>query len=133
MSDLRNHEPDTTSVLIMSLSAAGLLALLFGGVTVVGIGFRFLVPTVPIVSADSEAAKQQMIPGVQPNQKFERLQLQKDERRILNEFMWQDKEKTIARIPIEQAIQLMAKRVLQTDWPASDATLPAELPTKEQP
>jgi hypothetical protein len=133
MANLKKHEPDTTSMPIMSLSAVGLLAVLFGGVAGVGIGFKLLLPKVPIVSANDEATGQAMTPGVQPNQKFERQQLQAQERRVLTEFQWQNKEQNLARIPIEQAIQVMAKRKLQTSWPVSDTMTSTEPLAKEQP
>ena len=122
MSEKLKHEPDTTSIPIMSASAAGLLMLMFCVVGVVALGFPLLVPKNPMPSADAVAQQQQLTPGVQPHQAFQRLQLQAEQRQLLQEFGWHDKSQRLARIPIEQAIKIMANRQLQTNWAAVDAT-----------
>ena len=125
------HEPDTTSVPLMTSAGLGLLFLVLGAVVVAALVFRFVLPDRNLISAEKKAGEQSLTPGVQPNQAYERQQTQIEQRRVLSEFYWQNKEQGLASIPIEQAITIMAQRKLRTNWPVVDPTadLPAETAT----
>jgi len=68
-----------------------------------------------------EAPKQSSLPSLQedPHQDLERLR--DSERQILNSYGWVDREKGIARVPIEEAM----KRVLEKGLPPAEAASPS--------
>ncbi|MEZ6087835.1 MAG: hypothetical protein R3C05_07400 [Pirellulaceae bacterium] len=53
-------------------------------------------------------------PGVDPNQTFDHQRRLEAQRKQLDSYGWQNREQTVARVPIERAMQMIAERS-QTD------------------
>ena len=130
------HEPDTTSVAMMTSAGLGLLFLVLAAVAVAGLVFRYALAEPRLASAEQKASEQQLNPGVQPNQAFDRRQLEIQQRQLLGDFEWLNKEQRLASIPIEQAITIMAQRQLRVGWaavePARDAPTEKNRPNSAQ-
>lgn len=115
------HEPDATSARGVSLAGLALVALIALGIGTSAVAVRQLSSVWSHTSADSQWEQQQTGPGVVPYQAYARLQIQATEKKLLEQYRWQDKSQGTASIPIDRAIELMAHRKLQTNW-----SLPAE-------
>ncbi len=115
----RGHEPDAVNVRAMALIGLGLLSLVLIAVVGVALAFRSFVPDPPLVTAEKQWQRQNTNPGVVPNQAFDRQRIQANEQALLSRYRWLDKEHRAAQIPIERAIEMMAQRRLQVQWPRS--------------
>lgn len=61
-------------------------------------------------------------PGVQPNQAYTRQQLDEFTRQQLTSYAWQREDHSVARIPIERAMQILAERKLQAGFETDSET-----------
>lgn len=123
------HEPD--SIWSRSLAAIGIGLLLLVIVTLFGVGlaFKIFFPQKPPINA-ADAWSRQPAPGVQPNQAYDYEQLLAEEKTFLGQYAWQDKDRGIARIPIERGIEIMAERKLHVSWPAEQPVDPTNKEAK---
>lgn len=110
------HEPDATSVRSVSLAGMALMTIIALGIGISAVAVRQLSIKWSRVGAESEWKQQQTDPGVVPYQAYDRLQIQAFEKKLLEQYRWQDKARGTASIPIDRAIELMTQRELQTNW-----------------
>lgn len=126
----RRHEPDWVwTGSIVSIGVGVVLLVIFAMIGVATV-FRDLIPQRSLVDSGVEWNRQHNLPGVQPNQAYDRQRLLMEEEAYLNQYGWQDKDRGIARIPIERSIEIMAQQNLQVEWPTDGSQVPAE---KEAP
>jgi hypothetical protein len=85
--------------------AAGLLLFLAASFGILYAIFRWQIPP-----QASLVPRQVPGPGLLQDERKELLQLRTDEKRRLQAFGWVDRDKQIVAIPIERAMQLIAKR-----------------------
>lgn len=114
------HEPESLwvgTVTTTMLALALLLGVVMGGVA---LGFRFFAPATHATGANDTWEQQHLDPGVQPNQAYDRQQMTEEQKAYLKQYAWLDKERGIARIPIDRSIEIMAERGLQVEWPSGD-------------
>lgn len=116
------HEPDATSARGVTLSGLALVTIIALGLGISAVAIRQLSSVWSHVGADAEWKQQETAPGVVPYQAYDRLQIQASEKKLLEEYRWQDEARGTASIPIERAIELMTQRKLQTNW-----SVPAEV------
>lgn len=117
---VRRHEPDAVWAGTVASIGIGLLLLVILGLIGIAIAFKILIPSQPLVGAGDEWIRQHQAPGVQPNQAYERERLLADEESFLQQYAWQDKDRGVARIPIERGIEIMARRNMTVEWPGDD-------------
>ncbi len=118
------HEPDATSVRGVTLSGLVLVTIITLGICISAVAIRQLSSVWSHVGADDEWKQQATDPGVVPHQAYDRLQIQASEKKLLEQYRWDDKAQGTASIPIDRAIELMSQRKLQTNWPVSDEVSP---------
>ncbi len=115
--DTLGHEPETMDTRTVAMLVVGLLAIVIFALVIVGLGFRWFVPYSAKENAGQQWQNQRGNPGVEANQKYDRQELQANERKLLDGYGWQDEQRTVARIPIIRAMKLMVERELEVDWP----------------
>lgn len=113
----RGYSPDAVWTRTVAGLGVGLLLLavliMFG----ISIAFRTLLPEAQLQDAGKEWRMQHHAPGVEPNQAYSRQRILADENASLRQYAWSDEEHKFAQIPIERAIEIMADRKLQVQWP----------------
>ena len=136
MSQQQRHEADNTAIRTMTLIGGGLIVLLLATVATVGIALKLVYPSTSMLSADETAKAQSMTPGVVPNQAYDRQRYAAAEQRVLNDYEWLDDDHTLARIPIDRAIELLGERKLRIDWspksPHADSPAPVDQPDNSE-
>jgi hypothetical protein len=141
----QGHEPNVLMVRGLVVFAGLLVATVIVSGVVVGLviwgfsrearGLRALAP--PRFADDSGLFP---APRLQPNPDVELVTVKKEELARLNGYGWVDKKAGVAHIPIERAIDILAKsglplveaKAVETGGAASPAT-PPSTPTKQDP
>ncbi len=122
--DVQHDEPDLTepiqrgyqpeSVHVRAIGATGIALVLlaaFGLVVVAGIMWSS--GDVELVPASKQWVLQETDPGVRPNQSYERQQRHVEWTEQLSSYGWADDDRQYARIPIERAIDILAREEMQ--------------------
>ncbi len=117
----RLHSPDGVWSGTVALSSLGLLVLIILAMIGTSSVFHWLYPGPALKNAGAEWNSQNDIPGVSPNQAYQRGKIEAEEQTYLTEYAWQDKKRGMARIPIQRGIELMAERDLSVRWPEREA------------
>ncbi|MEX0703788.1 MAG: hypothetical protein WD069_16945 [Planctomycetales bacterium] len=127
------QEADRLSIRGVLWTGAGLALLVLFAVVMMRGTFRALAPwmkpaetvgTRPQPRRDALAE-----PPLDPDQPAELRELRRQEEDVLSTFGWIDKERGVARVPIERAIDLFAEGVR----PGGESPAPAEPPTPAAP
>lgn len=114
------HTPDAIWSGTIAALGIGLLVLIILAMIGAWSVFHWMYPGPSPTRGTAQWHAQNLIPGVEPNQAYGRARLLAEERAQLQQYGWQDKERGMARIPIDRGIELMAQRDLHVEWPASD-------------
>jgi hypothetical protein len=106
------HEPVSASSRLLMLAAAGLVLLIVLSMAAMW-GYQTLLrsrapwePTAVQPPTQDPAIR----PQLEPYQRRQRIQYEQEQRKLLDEYRWNGDERKTARIPIERAMQLVAKR-----------------------
>lgn len=119
----RGHEPDVVNARLLKLSGAGLVLLVALVLLLVYAATRFLATQ---VQSQAEQA-----PGIQPTHTTTGPQVAAEQPRLLRElraseqqrlttYEWIDQQAGIARIPIDRAMDILAKQGLPATEPESE-------------
>lgn len=116
------YEPDQLSMRWITAASIGLLVLILFVIAGLFAFFAEFPAGRDIPSAEQEWRRPRAGAGVQPNQAYDRVQIEAQQQRWLEEYGWQNEEHTFARIPIDRAVEMMAERKLMTAWPNLELT-----------
>ncbi|HEY4231801.1 MAG TPA: hypothetical protein VGM76_00100 [Lacipirellulaceae bacterium] len=115
------HEPITADTRTVSLSLVGLALTIVASLIIVGLLIPFLASInkrIPAKGSNSSIAVRSSaasetpasVPALDPHQADELAELRARDRQILSEYAWIDRQSGVARIPIERAMQILARR-----------------------
>ncbi|GAA4468024.1 hypothetical protein [Novipirellula rosea] len=114
MSHEPGHEPDAVWTRTIIGIGLGLFGLVVFAMVITGLTLKWLIPSSPPTGTDQVWKLQNRVPGVQSNQAYERERIVAEERAFLKQYAWQDDAHTIARIPIERAIEIQSDPALRS-------------------
>jgi len=116
------HEPNSLNMTFFWSVLGGLGVLLLISMILMGTFFDFLASRrqpveelPPSLSGDRPVPVE---PRLNPNQKTEMQQIRAAENKVLSTYGWLDKERGVARIPIERAMTLLVERGLPATKPS---------------
>lgn len=111
------HQRDQVSVRWVISVGIGLLGLIGMTLVVLGLLLKVNLPDKALVEAGAEWERTERAPGVEPNQEYDRIAYERMMRQRLSRYQWRNREHTVARIPIDRSIEILAKRKLEVRWP----------------
>ena len=120
----RTHEPDHVSARGV-LTVGGILAAVVAGsmLLLIPLQGRMTPPAEQLPPAWQTAER----PPVEFDQPAQLRRLRRWEAQVLAEYAWQDGDQTVARIPVERAMAILAEQ----GFPFEDASLPGAAPSGE--
>lgn len=111
----RGHEPDVVNARLLKVSGSGLVLLVALALLVVYAATRFLASQVPSAAkqtADIQPTHTTTGPQVTAEQPLLLRELRQSEQQRLTNYQWIDEPAGIARIPIDRAMDILAKQGL---------------------
>ncbi len=106
------HEPDALWTKTVAVAGLGLLGLILLGMVVLYFGLSTFASSRTIQSSNSQWQRVRVGPGVNTNQAAQRERIEAAQEAWLSRYGWIDEEQTIAHIPIDRAMELMAAETI---------------------
>jgi hypothetical protein len=120
---IRGHQEDTLAVGTIVAVGLGFLGIVFIALLIAALLLRAIVSPRPLVDVEAEWKQTEGVPGVRPNQALERQRYQAGLDQRLSSYGWEDQAHSRAHIPISRAIEIMADRKLQVEWPEPETKI----------
>jgi hypothetical protein len=118
----RTHEPDHVSARSVLIVGGIMAAVVAGSMLFLIMLQGLLTPSAEQLPPAWQTAER---PPVEFDQPAQLRRLRRWEAQVLTEYGWQDDEQTIARIPVERAMAILAEQ----GFPFQDADLPSAAPS----
>lgn len=129
-----NHEPVSASVRWLAVSAASLAVLVVVSLLIVWGVQRWYHSRTAAVGPEGQQRfnDEELLTPLNPAQRWQRLNYERRQRKLLHEYGWNAAQPQTARIPIDRAMTLVERRYRTAESKKSKAKTPIKLPVERK-